>query len=88
MELVAQLVIRQVLHIGSYVAAITALSVLVNIINQQFFYRRNEPPVVFHWFPFIGSTVRYGMDPYKFFFACREQVRATFFYSYELTLVR
>lgn len=82
MELVVQLVIGQILHIGSYVAAITALSVLVNITSQQFFYRRNEPPVVFHWFPFIGSTVRYGMDPYKFFFACREQVRVTFYSFY------
>lgn len=27
--------------------------------------------MVFHWFPFIGSTVSYGMDPYKFFFDCR-----------------
>jgi hypothetical protein len=48
--------------------------VVVNLIHQFFFYQRNEPPVVFHWFPFIGSTVSYGMDPYKFFFASREKV--------------
>lgn len=87
MELVIRLFIGQILRIGSYVAAITALSVLVNVINQQLFYRRNEPPVVFHWVPFIGSTVRYGMDPYKFFFACREQVRAITSLD-ELSLVR
>ncbi|KAJ5717840.1 hypothetical protein N7488_003486, partial [Penicillium malachiteum] len=72
MELLVQLVFGQILRISCYVAGITFLAVFANIVNQQFFYRRNEPPVVFHWFPFLGSTVRYGMDPYKFFFASRE----------------
>ncbi|KTW32129.1 sterol 14-demethylase [Pneumocystis jirovecii RU7] len=27
----------------------------------------SRPPVVFHWLPFIGSTIQYGLDPYKFF---------------------
>ncbi|KAJ5292980.1 transcriptional regulator family: Fungal Specific TF [Penicillium atrosanguineum] len=73
MELLVPLVIGQILRIISYVAAIALISVVVNLIHQQFFYQRNEPPLVFHWFPFIGSTVAYGMDPYKFFFACREK---------------
>jgi sterol 14-demethylase len=29
---------------------------------------------VFHWFPVIGNTVTYGMDPYRFFFECRAKV--------------
>lgn len=74
MELLVQLVASQILRITCYLIAITFISVFLNIINQQFFYRRNEPPVVFHWFPIVGSTVRYGMDPYKFFFECREKV--------------
>ncbi|KAJ5914162.1 hypothetical protein N7504_003045 [Penicillium tannophilum] len=73
MELLVQLVASQILRITCYLIAITFISVFLNIINQQFFYRRNEPPVVFHWFPIVGSTVRYGMDPYKFFFECREK---------------
>lgn len=28
---------------------------------------------MFHLVPFIGSTIAYGIDPYKFFFACREK---------------
>ncbi|KAJ5225891.1 hypothetical protein N7468_007116 [Penicillium chermesinum] len=72
MEL-SQLVVTQIWHITCYVSAIVFVSVAANLIYQTFFYSRNEPPVVFHWFPFIGSTVRYGIDPYKFFFECREK---------------
>jgi hypothetical protein len=32
------------------------------------------PPLVFHYIPWFGSAATYGMDPYKFLFACREQV--------------
>jgi len=35
---------------------------------------KSLPPMVFHYFPWVGSTVSYGMDPYKFLFACREKV--------------
>ena len=38
---------------------------------------KNEPPVVFHIFPIIGSTVSYGIDPYKFLFDNREKVGRT-----------
>jgi hypothetical protein len=44
-----------------------------NVIKQLFFADSNEPPLVFHIFPVIGSTIQYGMDPYKFFFDCRAQ---------------
>lgn len=75
MELLVPLVIGQILRITGYVAAIALVSVVMNLIHQLFFYKHNEPPVVFHLFPFIGSTVSYGMDPYKFFFSSREKVR-------------
>ena len=51
------------------------LVVLVNVIGQVLFKRRNEPPVVFHWLPIIGSTVTYGIDPFKFFFDCQKKVQ-------------
>lgn len=51
-----------------------SLSVVINVLRQLLFKNPHEPPVVFHWFPFIGSTISYGIDPYKFFFSCRERV--------------
>ncbi|KAH0000865.1 14-alpha sterol demethylase Cyp51B, partial [Aureobasidium melanogenum] len=41
--------------------------------QQALFKKKDEPPVVFHWFPFLGSTVAYGMDPYGFFFSNRSK---------------
>ena len=53
--------------------AFTAVAVLLNVLSQLLSRKSNEPPLVFHWFPFIGSTVTYGIDPFTFFFACREK---------------
>ncbi|KAJ5776502.1 uncharacterized protein N7511_001513 [Penicillium nucicola] len=65
------LVAGQILRIAYYSTGILLVSIILNVINQLVFYSRKEPPVVFHWVPFIGSTVAYGMDPYQFFFASR-----------------
>lgn len=58
-------------------AIVIVLSVVINVLSQLLFKNPNEPPVVFHWFPFIGNTISYGIDPYKFFFECRKKVRAS-----------
>lgn len=55
-------------------AAGVVLVVVANVLKQLLFRKPNEPPVVFHWLPLLGSTVEYGMDPYRFFFRCREKV--------------
>ena len=55
-------------------ASLITLVIVLNVLNQLLFKNPHEPPVVFHWVPFIGNTISYGMDPYKFFFACREKV--------------
>lgn len=55
--------------------ALVSMSIVVNVLQQILFKNPHEPPVVFHWFPFVGSTISYGMDPYKFFFDCRAKVR-------------
>lgn len=68
------LVTGQVLRAAYYTAGLVLVSIVLNVINQLVFYNRKEPPVVFHWIPFIGSTVAYGMDPYQFFFASRAKV--------------
>ena len=54
--------------------AVSVLAVLVNVLRQLLIRNPNEPPIVFHWVPFIGSTITYGIDPYNFFFSAREKV--------------
>lgn len=49
------------------------LSVIYNVLHQLLSLNPHEPPMVFHFLPWIGSTVTYGIDPYKFFFRCREK---------------
>ena len=55
-------------------AAFLTVTVVFNVLSQVLFKNRNEPPVVFHWLPIIGSTVTYGMDPYRFFQSNRAKV--------------
>jgi hypothetical protein len=55
-------------------AAFLVVTVVLNVLSQLLFKNPNEPPMVFHWLPIIGSTVTYGMDPYRFFFECRAKV--------------
>lgn len=57
-------------------ATLIVLSVIINVLHQLLWKNPNEPPVVFHLFPIIGSTISYGIDPYKFFLNCREKVRS------------
>jgi sterol 14-demethylase len=52
-------------------ALIVVVAVTQNVIRQLYFPNPQRPPVVFHIFPLIGSTVYYGMDPFKFFSSCR-----------------
>ena len=66
------------------VPLVLATIVLINVLSQVLSKRRTEPPVVFHWLPIIGSTVTYGIDPFKFFFECQKKVHFPFSYS-ELT---
>ncbi|PUU75308.1 cytochrome P450 [Tuber borchii] len=58
--------------------AFVVLSVILNVLQQLLFKDPTKPPLVFHYFPFFGSTVVYGMDPYKFFSDCREKYGDTF----------
>ncbi|RGP77082.1 cytochrome family 51 sterol 14-demethylase [Fusarium longipes] len=50
------------------------LSVIVaNVLYQKLPRRPDEPPLVFHWLPFFGNAVAYGLDPCGFFEKCREE---------------
>lgn len=62
-----------IVYTGAYAVTVLLASIFLNIIHQLFFYNKNEPPVVFHLLPFLGSTVTYGMQPYKFFEASRKK---------------
>jgi sterol 14alpha-demethylase len=64
-------------QVAIVIAAAIILTVVLNVANQLLFRNPNEPPVVFHWFPFFGSTVTYGMDPPVFFRAMRQKVHPT-----------
>ncbi|CEH13288.1 cytochrome p450 [Ceraceosorus bombacis] len=58
------------------VAAIVfpTVAVVLNVIDQLLLPKKPSlPPHVFHLFPWIGSAVVYGMDPYHFFESCREK---------------
>lgn len=46
----------------------------LHLLSQLVFKSKNEPPLVFSWVPILGSTIEYGIDPYKFFFKYRQKV--------------
>ena len=54
-----------------------AAAVLLNVIKQILFKKKDEPPVVFHWLPFIGNAITYGQDPTKFLKECQAKVGLT-----------
>lgn len=60
--------------IAGALLSLLVVAVVFNVLSQLLVKDPNEPPLVFHWVPFIGSTVTYGIDPYEFFFSCREKV--------------
>ena len=54
--------------------AIPLIATIANVLRQILFKDPRQPPEVFHLLPLIGSTLDYGIDPYAFFFKCREKV--------------
>lgn len=61
-------------QVAIVLAALLGLSVVYHVASQILFKNPNEPPMVFSWFPIIGSTITYGMDPPTFFKENREKV--------------
>lgn len=56
---------------------VIVVSIILNVLKQVLLKNPNEPPVVFHWLPFIGSTVTYGMDPPTWFLKNSKKVRSS-----------
>ena len=57
-----------------WLALVTVVAVIGNILRQVRPRSKSEPPAVFHWLPVVGNAVSYGTDPYKFFTENREKV--------------
>ncbi|KAI1823627.1 cytochrome P450 [Xylaria intraflava] len=53
-------------QVGLAFAGFLFFTVFFNVSRQILFRNPNEPPVVFHLFPIIGSTITYGIDPPEF----------------------
>ncbi|QSL66609.1 hypothetical protein MERGE_000991 [Pneumocystis wakefieldiae] len=66
----------------SLIIIILTLFFLLHIFPQLYQKNPSKPPVVFHWLPFIGSTIQYGLDPYKFFQKQKERVKKPLLYKY------
>ena len=58
-----------------WVSTIFLVIIFANVLQQKLFRKQNEPPLVFHWFPFIGNAIAYGLDPCTFLVNCREKVK-------------
>ncbi|KAH6659995.1 cytochrome P450 51 [Truncatella angustata] len=54
-------------QVGIIAASLLFTAVFIHVAKQLFFKSSHEPPMVFSWFPIVGSTITYGMDPPRFF---------------------
>jgi len=50
------------------------LYIIKHVLQQLVFVDKTQPPVVFSWLPLIGSTVEYGIEPYKFYAKYQKKV--------------
>lgn len=67
--------------VPALVVGLPVLAIALNIFYQLFWPKDPTlPPVVFHWIPWVGSAVSYGMDPYGFMFRNREKYGDLFGY--------
>ena len=63
-------------QVGVVLAVALSALVFINVLQQLLFKNPNEPPLVFHWFPLIGSTITYGINPPRFFKENRAKVQS------------
>lgn len=71
-----------------YIVGTVLTIIIANVVQQLLFRKKNEPPVVFHWIPFIGSAVPYGTNPHHFLKSNREKVSSYHFPSLSLSTFR
>ncbi|KAH8660298.1 cytochrome P450 [Xylariales sp. PMI_506] len=56
-------------------------SILISACRQLLFRSKTEPPAVFHWVPYIGNAISYGMDPVAFFIKYRAKYGDVFTFT-------
>ncbi|ROT39268.1 cytochrome P450 [Sodiomyces alkalinus F11] len=56
-----------------YTAGLLLVAIFLNVLRQCLPRPKTEPPLVFHWIPFVGNAVSYGMDPFRFYVRRREK---------------
>ncbi|KAK6462992.1 lanosterol 14 alpha demethylase [Scheffersomyces coipomensis] len=62
------------LTLGQQISIILLTPFLYNLLWQlQFSLRKDRVPLVFHWIPWFGSAIGFGMKPYDFFEECRQK---------------
>ncbi|KAI0399004.1 cytochrome P450 [Xylaria palmicola] len=61
------------LGILAYAIGAFLILILANLLYQQLPRSKSEPPLVFHWVPFIGNAISYGSDPCRFYAQCRNK---------------
>lgn len=62
-----------VVRLGVHAVGGFFLAILLNVFRQLLPRKKSEPPLVFHWIPFIGNAVSYGMDPLTFYQQCQKK---------------
>ncbi|KIW10822.1 hypothetical protein PV08_10121 [Exophiala spinifera] len=60
-------------RLATTLVSLISVAVLTTILRQLLHRNSHRPPVVWHWLPWLGSTIDYGKNPYGFFFKCREK---------------
>ncbi|KAK7966538.1 cytochrome P450- family 51 (sterol 14-demethylase) [Apiospora aurea] len=55
--------------------------ILINACHQILVRPKTEPPAVFHWIPYLGNAVSYGVDPVGFFHKYRAKYGDVFTFT-------
>lgn len=62
------------LNLSVQIALVIFTPIVYNLLYQFVYsFRKDRVPLVFHWIPWVGSAVGYGMQPYDFFELCRQK---------------
>ncbi|KAF1738013.1 Eburicol 14-alpha-demethylase [Beauveria bassiana] len=64
-------------YAGGMALAFVLACIIINVLWLQLPRPKSEPPVVFHWLPFVGNAISYGMNPFNFYSRCRENPLTT-----------
>ncbi|ETS85564.1 Eburicol 14-alpha-demethylase [Pestalotiopsis fici W106-1] len=56
-----------------YSIGVLIITIAANALWQQIPREKSEPPLVFHFLPFVGNAISYGTDPVKFYESCRQK---------------